>query len=138
MRADTVVREDVPVMYAAADGDWRSIPDAARTAFTILEKAVPAKGRKIFGYWHPPAMQYRACYGLRDADDPADVGLSAGIVPGGRYRRTRLKGAGVFAQIPDAFVFLEGMGGLSDDGRPWLEVYRRHDEVDVLVPVVAA
>jgi DNA gyrase inhibitor GyrI len=135
MGIDTVTREETPVMYAAASGTWDAIPEAAARAFQLLENALPPKGRKMIGYWHPPALQYRACYGATEGDNPGALGLEPDVIPGGRYRRARLKGDDIFARIPDAFAELEGMSGLSDDGRPWLEVYRRHDEVDVLVPV---
>src|SRR5436305_342000 len=56
---------DTPVMYVAAAGEWHSIPAAAKRAFARLEGAVPPRGRRLYGYWHPPAMEFRAAHGLQ-------------------------------------------------------------------------
>jgi hypothetical protein len=47
-----------------------------------------------------------------------------------------LKGEDAFARIDATFQALAEHGGL-DSGRPWIEYYRRHDEVDLLVPLRA-
>ena len=88
----------------------------------------------MFGHWDPSAGEYRACYALRDGDEPEALGLRRGVLPGGRYRRTRLKGGDVFDRIGSAFEQL-AEGATIDDTRPWFEFYRRHDEVDLLVPI---
>ena len=135
MRVDTVVFPETEVLYAAATGTPDAIPDAAGRAFEELEAKIPPRGRKVFGYWHPPALEYRACYALKPEDSPDARGFATAVLAGGLYRRARLKGKDVYAQIPGAFDELAAAGGLADDGRPWLESYRRHDEVDVLVPL---
>ena len=137
MRIDTVVFPGTEVVYAAAPGTSGSIPDAAGRAFAVLEAAIPPRGRKVFGYWHPPALEYRACYARKPGDAPEELGLATGMIEGGLYRRVRLQGENVYAQIPEAFAALEGSSDLARDGRPWLESYRRHDAVDVHVPIIA-
>jgi DNA gyrase inhibitor GyrI len=132
---DTVVLPETEVLYASAPGSPDAIPDAAGRAFAVLEAAIPPRGRKVFGYWHPPALEYRACYARKPGDAPEELGLATGVIAGGPYRRARLKGDDAYAQIPSAFEELEASGALAEDGRPWLESYRRHDEVDVLVPI---
>jgi DNA gyrase inhibitor GyrI len=134
VRIDTVDRDPVKVIYAAAPGDWNTIPAAAARAFERLEALIPPRGRKIYGYWHPPALEYRACYARQEWDDPAALGLREDVLPGGRYARVRLRGDGVFAEIGPSFAALAEEVH-PDDERPWLEFYRRHDEVDLLVPV---
>jgi len=62
------------------------------------------------------------------------LGLSEDVLAGGRYARLRLRGEGVFADIGPSFAALSGEVPV-DDARPWLEFYRRHDEVDLLVPL---
>jgi hypothetical protein len=54
-------------------------------------------------------------------DDPAALGLESGRLPGGRYLRTRLRGE------PRQL----------DESSPSIEFYRRHDEIDLLLPVAA-
>jgi hypothetical protein len=127
--------DDIDVVYAPAAGSPESIPTAAATAFARLEAAAVPRGRKMLGYWSPHELQYRACYARQDGDDPRAMGLLTGTVPGGRYRRLRLKADDVFARIPAGFDLLASAGPVADDGRPWLEIYRRHNELDLLVPV---
>ena len=136
MRTDGVERPATEIIYAAVAGRWNSIPDAASRAFAALEAAIPARGRKIYGYWYPPTLEYRACYALVPGDNYETLGLDKTVIPGGSYRRARMKGDGVFERIPETFASLERLGSLAEDGRPWLEFYRRHNEVDLFVPVV--
>ena len=76
---------------------------------------------------------YRACVELRGAS----YGLEAGVIPGGRYARTRLRGEppAVYELIGPAVAELERSVEV-DRSRPVLEHYRRRDEIDALVPVV--
>ena len=131
MRFDTIEREDTPVICVARAGRPEDIPDAARAAWHELEAVIPPHGRKLFGFWDPSVLEYRACYATRE-DDDAD--LERRVLPGGRYRRSRLRGDDAYERIGPAFDELAKDAAV-DEGRPWLEVYRRHDEVDVLVPI---
>ena len=135
MRIGEVDWETTPVVYVASRGDWKDIPKAASRAFALLEATIPPRGRKMFGYWHPPRLEYRACYGRQPGDAPSALGLAEDTIPGGRYRRARIKGRDAIAQIPAAYETLQASGEVRSDGRPWFEFYRRHDCVDVLVPV---
>jgi DNA gyrase inhibitor GyrI len=134
MRVDITELEDVPIIYAAQAGTVDDVPAAAHQAWAALETRVPPRGRKLFGYWDPGAGEYRACYALRDGDEPEAQGLRRGVLPGGRYRRTRLKGSDVFRRIGLAFEQLAEAASI-DETRPWFEFYRRHDEIDLLVPI---
>jgi hypothetical protein len=125
------------LIYAASKGEWSAIPRAAARAFEQLEAAIPPRRRKIVGYWHPPLLEYRACYVREPVDRPDEVHLFDVVIPGGHYRRARVEGNDASAQIPLAFEALERLGSLAEDGRPWLEIYRRRDQVDVLVPIVS-
>ena len=136
MRIDTVQLAHMDVLYAAASGEEDAIADAAGRAFAMLEAIVPPKGRKAYGFWNPVAKEYRACYLLQPGDEPAG-GLQVGRIPGGHYRRARIKDDEPFPLIPGAFDALEAAGPVANDGRPYIEFYRRHDEVDCLVPIDA-
>ena len=92
------------------------------------------KGRKAFGYWLPEQREYRACFSLKEGDDPEALGLRQSVIPGGRYRRARLKGEDLYGKVGPTFDELAKDAPI-DDTRPWLEFYRREDEVDVLVPI---
>jgi hypothetical protein len=128
-----VVREPVEVMLVRVADE---LPEIQR-AWAEFETAVGLRGRKFFGAFDPATGTYSVCAGLRAGDDPAAFGAERGTLPGGRYACVRLHGkppevydqigptAQRLAQRPDA-----------DRTRPTLEYYRRHDVIDVLVPVV--
>jgi hypothetical protein len=134
VRVDTAEREDVPIVYRAVEGTPDAIPAAAHRAWQELEAAIPPRGRKMYGYWDPSRSEYRACYALEEGDEPEALGLDRAVLPGGVYRRARLQGEDVFAEIGPAFDRLAAKGSV-DETRPWFEFYRRHDEVDLLVPI---
>ena len=56
------------------------------------------------------------------------------MIPGGSYRRARLKGDDAFAKIGPTFDELARDVAV-DETRPWFELYRRHNEVDIFVPI---
>ena len=127
-----VVREPVEVMLVRVADE---LPEIQR-AWAEFEAAVGLRGRKFFGAFDPATGTYSVCAVLRAGDDPAVFGAERGTLPGGRYACVRLHGeppevyeqigptAQRLAQRPDA-----------DRTRPTLEYYRRHDVIDVLVPV---
>ena len=127
--------QELDVMYATASGTWQNISKTAAVAFARLEAAASPRGRKMLGYWCPSALEYRACYARWDGDDARALDLMTDTIPRGYYRTMRLKAHAVFAQIPSAFDLLASAGPVANDGRPWLEIYRRHDELDLLVPI---
>jgi hypothetical protein len=73
---------------------------------------------------------------LREGDDPQALGLETGMLPGGRYLRTRLHGEppDVYGRIGPTFEALVATTP-PDESRPSLEHYRRRDEIDLLLPV---
>ena len=131
--AHIVVREPVEVMLVRVADELSEI----QQAWAEFETAVGLRGRKFYGAFDPTTTTYSVCAVLRAGDDPAAFGAERGTLPGGRYARVRLHGdppdiyeqigptAQRLAQRPDA-----------DHTRPTLEYYRRHDVIDVLVPLV--
>ena len=114
-----------------------NMPEIAKTAFDRLERAIPPKGRRFYGYWDPDEKAYLACVVAAAGDDAERLALERIVIPGGRYRRARLRGApqDIYPRIGATF---EEMGKVIDDvdhARPWLEFYRAEDEIDLLVPV---
>lgn len=134
MRFDITERDAVPVVYTASAGFPADIPSLAHEAWRDLEARVPISGRKAYGYWDPGTHEYRACYSFQEGDDPEAAGLRRSVIPGGSYRRARLKGDDVFAKIGPTFDELARDVAV-DETRPWFEFYRRHDEVDIFVPI---
>ena len=115
-----------------------SVPDGLehiRRAWGELEAVVPLRGRHFYGAFDPVANDYRACVEVRDGDELVP-GLESGTLPGGRFLRARLHGdpPGVYERIGPTFQELT-RHAKPDESRPSLEHYRRHDEIDLLLPV---
>jgi DNA gyrase inhibitor GyrI len=64
------------------------------------------------------------------------LGLEEGALPGGRYLRARLQGEppALYERIAPTFDELVRRAQ-PDEARPSLEFYRRHDEIELLLPV---
>ena len=95
------------------------------------------RGRRFDGVFDPEGHEYRACVERQNTDDPDALGLAEGTVPGGLYLRTRLKGEPpeVYDRIGPAFDELSRIVQ-PEPGRPSLELYRRRDVIDLLLPVI--
>jgi DNA gyrase inhibitor GyrI len=128
-----VEREDVPVMFMRAAGDT---PSAIQRAWAEFERAVGLKGRKFFGAFDHETQEYRVCVQLKEGDDPNALGFEVGTLPGGRYRRARLRGEppAVYEQILPTLQEMEQHASL-DRSRPTIEFYRSRDVIDLLLPV---
>ena len=104
-------------------------------AWNELESVVALRGRHFYGAYDPLADDYRACVAVREGDELAP-GLESGTLPGGRYLRARLRGEPpeIYEEIKPAFDELMRQAK-ADESRPGLEHYRRHDEIDLLLPI---
>jgi Integron-associated effector binding protein len=126
-----VERDEIAVQFVRVPDGIEHI----RRAWTELEAVVPLRGRHFYGAFDPVANDYRACVEVREGDDLAP-GLESGTLPGGRYLRARLHGEppAVYERIGPIFGELVEERK-PDESRPSLEHYRRHDEIDLLLPV---
>ena len=132
LRATPVEREEVGVLFVRTPDD----PLEFGPAFQRLEELVGTRGRKFYGAFYPREHEYRACVVAKDGDDAAALGLEEGALPGGRYLRARLCGEppALYERIAPTFDELVSQTR-PDETRPSLEFYRRHDEVELLLPV---
>jgi Integron-associated effector binding protein len=126
-----VEREDIAVQFVR-------VPDGiehVRRAWDELEAVVSLRGRHFYGAFDPVADDYRACVEVRKGDELV-AGLESGTLPGGRYLRARLRGEppAVYERIGPIFGELV-QEKKPDTSRPSLEHYRRHDEIDLLLPI---
>jgi hypothetical protein len=136
MTFQRVTVNEIPVMVISEHG---APPVSAPRAFDRLERALPSlRGRKFYGVFDPRTGEYRACVALLDDDQPEAVGCSRGVIAGGVYLRTRLRGelqqttpriSGTFAAMAAAAA--------PDPSRHAVEFYRRSDELDLLLPVLS-
>ena len=126
-----VERDDVEVMFISIRDDVGEM----REAWARLEELVGTRGRKFFGAFYPSTKEYRVCVQVKD-DDAGALGLETGTLPGGRYLRARLRGEppAVYDRIAPTFEEL-ARSAATDESRPGIEFYRRHDEIDLLLPV---
>ena len=124
-------REEIAVQFVRVVDGLEHI----RRAWDELEAVVPLRGRHFYGAFDPVANEYRACVETREGDEPFP-GLESGTLPGGRYLRARLRGdpPGVYGRIGPTFDEM-AKHTKPDESRPGLEHYRRHDEIDLLLPV---
>ena len=126
-----VERDEIAVQFVR-------VPDGRvhiRRAWNVLEAVVELRGRHFYGAFDPAANDYRACVEMRNGDELAP-GLGSGTLPGGRYLRALLRGdpPAVYERIGPTFDELV-QARKPDESRPSLEHYRRHDEIDLLLPV---
>jgi len=128
-----VVREPINVMFVRVADE---LPEIQR-AWAAFETAVGLRGRKFYGAFDPASATYSVCAALRPGDDPAAFGAERGTLPGGRFACVRLHGEppAVYEQIGPTAERLAKRPD-ADHTRPTLEYYRRHNVIDVLVPVV--
>ena len=126
-----IEREEIAVQFVRVPDGLEQI----RRAWDELETVVDLHGRHFYGAFDPVADDYRACVELREGDEPAP-GLESGTLPGGRFLRARLRGdpPAVYEQIGPTFDELARQAK-PDETRPGLEHYRRHDEIDLLLPI---
>lgn len=132
LHATPVEREEIGVMFVRAAHD----PLEFGHAFQRLEELVGTRGRKFYGAFYPREKEYRACVVIKDGDDATALGLEEGALPGGRYLRARLRGEPpeLYRRIAPTFEALVSRTP-TDETRPSLEFYRRHDEIELLLPV---
>jgi hypothetical protein len=129
----SVVRAETPVRFVHGVDDLASI----RTAWHQLETAVGSlRGRHFLGAFDPVEGWYRACVEADVGCGAAERELPECVIAGGRFLRVRLRGEPpeLYAQISPAFELLE-LSAERDLSRPSLELYRRLDRVDALLPV---
>ena len=129
---DEVEREAIDVMFIRTSDDVAEMGPAGQR----LEELVGTRGRKFLGAFYPPTKEYRVCVQVREEDDPTDLGLETGTLPGGRYLRERIRGEppALYERIAPTFQELLKQAA-SDETRPSIEFYRRHHEIDLLLPL---
>ena len=123
---ELVQREQTRVEFISCADEIEKI----RAAWSRLEELVPLRGNHFFGTFDGSA--YRACVEVRGRT----FGLERGTIPGGRYARSRLRGEppAVYELIGPTLDELAATVDV-DAARPFIEHYRRLDEIDLLVPV---
>ncbi|MGH3191704.1 MAG: hypothetical protein ACRDPY_29750 [Streptosporangiaceae bacterium] len=102
-----------------------------------FEGLVGLRGRRMYAMVDTRAETYAACTPLRKDDEPGRLGLDTAELPGGWYLRARIAGdpPGLYERIGPAMQALVSLAAPADPDRPLVEYYRRHDEIELWVPI---
>jgi len=105
-------------------------------AFARLEQVVPLKGNRFYATFEPRTQEYRACAALKDGERGSTYGLPEGLLAGGTYASTKLKGAfaEIVRSIGPAFECLR-QEYKEDPRRLSIEYYKRDTEVILYLPI---
>ncbi len=131
---DRIERTDVEVMQQSTADDLAAI----QLLWRQFERQVGLRGRKMYATAH--SGTYTTCTPIRDNDDPDAYGLERGILRGGSYLRGQLRGEPpeLYTRIGPGVDELHRLAGASvDPERPIVEFYRRHNQIELWVPVLA-
>ena len=127
-----VQTDAIPILFMRCEDDVEKFGPL----WQELETRVGLRGRKFYGAFFEEANEYHVCVRAEPTDDPDDLGLETGLLPGGTYLRMRLRGEApaVYSRIGPTFV--EMMKTTTRDrSRPQIEFYRAHGVIDCLLPV---
>jgi hypothetical protein len=132
-----VEREEIRVLRVLAD--WKGGGPAE--AMHRLESKLPSlRGRKFYGTFRmlPEGEEYFACVQRVETDDPQQMHLDEGTIPGGLYLRRKLTGwQDVIAAGRLGEQFQEMVRSCRPDrSRPSIEFYRSMSEMHLLEPVL--
>lgn len=129
---DRIERSDQPVMERSTVDDVSHIHEV----WPAFEALVGLKGRKMFAKVDGVTNSYTVCTPLRSTDPAGRFGLQLGVLAGGSYLRGRIVGEppGAYDRIAPGMQELESLADV-DSSRPLVEFYRRHDHVELWIPI---
>jgi hypothetical protein len=132
-RPARALKADVTVMLERTRDELPAIQEL----WPRFERLVGLRGRRMYAMVTGNA--YAACTPVKDADDPARLGLGTATLPGGWYLQARIAGdpPRLYERIGPAMQELEALAAPADPARPLIEYYRRHDVIELWVPVLA-
>ena len=116
-----------------------SCPDeleAIQELWPRFERLTGLRGRKMYAVAHVEIGTYSACTVIRPGDDPLALGLEVGELEGGWFLRGRLRDEPpeLYSHIGPGFEELQQLEA-PDRERPYVEFYKRHDEIELWSPV---
>lgn len=131
-----VTRAELPVLSLDVPLDLQQVQQAWPRFEASLDSL---KGRRMMGLVFNREGTYRLATSKLDRDAHHAHELEETVVPGGDYLRLTLVGPPpeVYSRIGAAFDVLFEQAD-HDPDRPLIEFYRREDEIDCLVPVMAS
>jgi hypothetical protein len=129
------LKADVTVMLERTRDELPAI----QQLWPRFERLVGLRRRRMYAMVDIRAGTYAACTPAREGDDPGRLGLETATLPGGWYLRARITGEPprLYERIGPAMQALKALAVCADPGRPLIEYYRRHNEIELWVPVPA-
>ena len=127
-----VERVEMPVMFLTVKDNSAEIG----VGWDRLESVLGSlRSRRFFGVFDDSG-DYRCSVQIRDSDEAGCLGLDSGVIAGGSFICATVRGPqpAVYAHLESTFEELQHTADW-DRSRPSLEYYRRHDRIDVLMPV---
>lgn len=117
----------------------RRVPDelpALQQGWAEFEQLVGLRGRKFYGLVDVAANEYLLATVPREDDPPGAWGLEPFELPGGHYLCTVLRGEPpeLYSRIGSTMQELASLTTV-DKERYLVEFYKRHDEIELWVPV---
>jgi hypothetical protein len=127
------MREPSPIMLMRVADELPAI----QRGWDHFENLVGLRGRKFYGVVDDKAGEYHVCTAVRSDDPPDHFGLETGELAGGTYLRALLQGEppAVYEHIGPTARHLHTLA-TADDTRHDVEFYRRHDEIEIWMPVL--
>ena len=132
---DRIERTDAVVLERTTIDDLPHI----QQVWPLFERLVGLRGRKFYARADERVHTHTVCTPLREDDNPDRLGLVVGTLPGGWYLRDRIRGgaAQVYRDIAPGIAELKALLPM-DAGRPLIEHYRGHDELELWLPIHGA
>ena len=126
-----VILDEKKVMYVSV----QDTQDGPNRAFEELESHFSSlRGRKFYGTFQNG--EYRACVEITPEDNPSELGLDVGVIPGGKYVREKIKDwADKISEIEKTFNSLS-KAYEPDPGRPSIEFYKSQKELILFLPIL--
>ncbi|MFD8924396.1 hypothetical protein [Streptomyces mirabilis] len=129
---DRIQRQDITVMQQATVDELTHI----QRLWPSFEQLVGLRGRKMYAQIDERQNTYTVCTPVKEHDSPDRLGLQLGTLAGGWYLHGRLVGdpPQIYGRIADGVAELQATLP-ADDTRPLIEFYRRHDQIELWLPI---
>lgn len=130
-----VTVEKMKFLYEEVANDHQS----QQKAWPEFEARFPSLvGRKMYGLDYDDQKKYRVCSLVLDSDEGKNYGLNQFEFQGGVYMRLRLKfdPPELYEKIGPAYGYLLGtFDEIVDWSLPFIEQYKAHNVLDIMVPI---
>jgi hypothetical protein len=143
---DNMIKTELGIIQKATVGKMQFLYEEVANDLQSQQKAWPEfearfpslTGRKMYGLDYEERKVYRVCSLVLDSDEGEDYGLNRFEFEGGKYMKLRLKfdPPELYEKIGPAYGLLIGQFEETIDwSLPFIEQYKAHNVLDIMVPV---